>query len=234
MPSKVPPSPLPPIKPTGAGTKPAAVVSDVKPGSANGKPLPGKPAAQTGKVSKPKPVRPGWYWWLALGSLVVLELVGIGATITMITKKAKAVQSLRSTQVSVAISDQDAKLLTKALAESEADRKRLAAAFPIEGNLLEFIKHVDQIRNSPVTVVRFTVDSDTPTKIGRSPSFLPMSLMLKGKESEVYAALESLAQSPYFIKPITVIVDVDPAHKEVLVQTQFHLFVADTFVQVNP
>ena len=105
-----------------------------------------------------------------------------------------------------------------------------------EASLLRFMNLVDDLRNhkiasmsGDITVRQFSVDSDIPTKIGRSQSFLPVTLTLSGKENDVMQALQYLTNSIYFIRVLNLNEEFDPATDQVRLQTQFHLFVADNF-----
>jgi len=173
-------------------------------------------------------------WMLIVCSLcTALSLLASLWLLTVIPTKAKSVQKLRTQGLAYQISDQDTILLTQSLKDSQGDRDKLIAAFPTESTLLQFMQIIDTIKASQVQVLRFSVDSDQPTKIGRNPSFLPVSLNIKGPQARVVQALQAISQSPYFIKPVVFFQDYEPGSDTVIVTTQFHLFVSDAFAKTN-
>ena len=170
---------------------------------------------------------------IVLAVLSMLLLIGSVVFLLLLPKKGSAVQKLRTQSLSFEISGQDELLLTQSLKETENERETLLSAFPTESSLLHFISIVDGLRSSPVEVLRFSVDSDVPTKIGKNPSFLPMTLKLRGEEVEVENALRKIVDSPYFIKTVTYTQEFDPNSNQVVVYTQFQLFVSDEFSKTN-
>ncbi|MGI5827919.1 MAG: hypothetical protein ACOX6V_02745 [Patescibacteria group bacterium] len=170
--------------------------------------------------------------FIILISFSTLFVIGSGVLLSLLPQKGLTVQKLRTQSLAFQISEQDEMLLTQALKETEEEREKVLSAFPTESSLLEFIAIVDSLRSS-VEVMRFSVDSDVPTKIGKTPSFLPMTLRIRGSEAAVNAALNKIVNSPYFIKAVTFTKDFDPSSGEVIVQTQFHLFVSDEFTKTN-
>jgi hypothetical protein len=164
-------------------------------------------------------------------------ICALGAVFYVMQKvqlKAVAVQRLRTQVLTTQMTEQDRLLLDQALSETEAERERLNKAFPDEEEFLDFIAIVDEISASEVEVVRFSVDSDIPTKIGRNPSFLPMTLILRGPEARVEESLRMITGSPYFVRPLALSKEFQLEGDTVTLVTQFHLYVADEFVKVNP
>ncbi len=189
------------------------------------------------KIAKKPALKVNRNTYIIIGGLVLVCVVAVGASLSllsMLPKKAATVQQLRTQALSIQMSTQDEALLNQDLKDTERDRQRLLAAFPNETSLLDFIRTIDSLRGGSVEVLRFSLDSDVPTKIGRNPSFLPVSLILKGSEESVSQALTRVVNSPYFIRPLTFSKDSDPTTKQVIVQTQFHLYVDDAFTKTNP
>ena len=170
---------------------------------------------------------------VSLGIGLVAVIVAIGFLVMQISEKAVAIQTLRTQIISTEMSEQDKIILNEVLEDTIVEREALKAAFPDEEQMLNFIQMIDDIKTSGVEVISFSVDSDVPTKVGRNPSFLPISLLLKGTDADVDAALDKIVDSPYFINPVAMAKTWDPNKDVVTIQTQFYLYVSDTFSK-NP
>ena len=194
----------------------------------------GQPVAKAGveTASANKKKSSSW-WFLGMSLFFLAEIMGVVGMLIILPQKAEKISSMRTEALSLTMSDQDEQLLTQSLTETVAAREMLTSAFPTENDLLDFIRLIDEIRESEVTVVSFSVDSDVPTKIGVNPSFLPMTLSLNGDEGQVDAALNKIVDSKYFVRPITLIKEFVPDTTTVNLQVQFHLFVNDEFVSSN-
>jgi hypothetical protein len=182
-----------------------------------------------GKVKKEskKPALPWVMIGLGVGLLVIWGVVVI--LVMQISKKALGIQALRTQIIATEMSGQDQQILAQALADTVEERKRLVDAFPDEEQMLKFIDLIDEIKESDVEVVKFSVDSDVPTKIGNNPSFLPITLLFKGSDGDVDAALTKIVDSPYFINPVTLAKSWDAEGDVVVMQTQFYLYVSSVF-----
>jgi len=173
--------------------------------------------------------------WKIIG-LVVLCVVLLGVIVYLIgqiPKVAKEVQMLRTQVVSTKMSEQDKLILIQDLEETEDLRVKLDKALPNEEEILDFILQIDEIRVSEVSVLKFSVDSDVPTKIGKASSFLPMTLVLKGTDKDVKDALKKIEDTQFFIKPLVINKEYAADGEVVVVTTQFHLFVSDQFVRTD-
>jgi len=147
--------------------------------------------------------------------------------------KAKQISKLRSQLITNAMSSQDIALLKQAVETTQDDREKLQAAFPNEATLLEFYNLIDGLKNDEVGVAKFSVDSDIPTKIGKNPSFLPMTLVLRGKPKAVQEAMLKITQSPYFIRPVTISYSSDQSGSNVEIKSSFHLYVSEPYAKKN-
>lgn len=161
--------------------------------------------------------------------IILASMATIAYFFTILPTKAENIKKIRSESLSSQISSQDEALLTQTLKDTYDQRQKLLSVFPREENLIDFIKIIDNLEKQDIEVVSFSVDSDVPTKIGNSQSFLPMTLILQGDKTKVYQALREISNSIYFIKTITMTVVYDPNSSQVRLHTQFHLFVADDF-----
>jgi hypothetical protein len=166
-------------------------------------------------------------------SLSVMGIIGTIILLQMIPKKAIIIQKLRSQNLSMQMSDQDETLLLQVIDDTKQERKTLINSFPNEQSLLTFINIIDKLKADSVEMAHFSVDSDIPTKIGRNPSFLPMSLILKGNEEEVNKSLKKIVDSPFFIRPILLTKSIDLTSGKVMVSIQFHLYVSDEFTKTQ-
>lgn len=191
--------------------------------------------AENKSIDKDKAVGSKKTAWFTIGLIIILILLigGIVFLMLQIPKKALSVRSLRTKLIASQMSEQDRLILIQALKETETERERLAKAFPDEEQILDFIKLIDEIKNSQVKILKFSVDGDVPTKIGKNPSFLPITLMLSGKESDVDLELKKIADSSYFIRPLYISKEYDVSGEIVTLQTQFHIYVSDQFVKVK-
>ena len=172
---------------------------------------------------------------LSILGLMILINLGIVIWLVMIVpQKAKSIQELRTQVLSMQMNSQDEQLLLQALEETQTERDRLATVFPNEESLLQFIHYIDAIRENPkVEVVKFSLNSENPNKIGRNQAFLPITLTLKGQEKEVYQELKNLVNSPYFIRVVTFTQEFVPDTDYILLQTQFHIFVSNEFTKIK-
>ncbi|NMC36615.1 hypothetical protein GYA49_06270 [Candidatus Beckwithbacteria bacterium] len=174
--------------------------------------------------------------WLLVG-LALVSIASLSLSFWLLGKlpaKAEAIKQLRTQVLAYQISDQDEALLLQALKDTESDREVIIAAFPTEESLLNFIAVIDSLKNAQVEVLRFSVDSDTPSKIGRNPSFLPITLSLRGEAKAVEQALTKITDSPYFIRPVIYYYESgDGKGEQVIINTQFHLFVSDEFTKTK-
>ncbi len=187
------------------------------------------------EVRKDKTIFPWPIGFIILTVINLIMISGVAFLIYLTPQKALRVKDLRTKLISTQISEQDEALLNQALDATKADREKLEQSFPNEKTLLSFIKLIDQIRNQEkVKVIRFSLDSDRTTKIGKNQSFLPMTLILKGPQRETYQEFKKIVDSPYFIRNITFNQEFSPDSDEMVIQTQFHLFVSNEFKQVNP
>lgn len=143
--------------------------------------------------------------------------------------KAEEIKARRTQSLIYQISEQDEVLLNKKFKETESDRNKLLESFPTETTLLNFIKMVEALKTGEVTILKFSIDSDRPTKIGQGSSFLPVSLIIEGEEDKVDLALEKIIDSVYFVKMVNFNKEYDSKSERVIAQTQFHLYVADEF-----
>jgi len=174
-------------------------------------------------------------WMRAIVGLILLIFSSALAVYGLISipLKAKQISTLRSQILTNAMSSQDVALLKQVVEATKAEREALLAAFPNEASLLQFFTIIDQLKNDEVKVVQFSVDGDVPTKIGQSPSFLPMTLVLRGKPKAIQEALLSVARSPYFIRPITLNYSSDQTGEIVEVKTTFHLYVREPYAKAK-
>jgi len=165
--------------------------------------------------------------------ILILSLGGMAFLILTLPSKAKQVSKLRSQSLTSSMSSQDMTLLKQMIDISQKDRGILQDSFPDEASLLNFISLIDSLKNDQVTVAQFSVDSDIPTKIGRNPSFLPMTLVLRGKPKAVEQALLNLAQSKYFIRPVIISYSSDQTGENIEIKTSFQLFVSETYAKTK-
>ena len=164
-----------------------------------------------------------------LGTFSFLLTVGVMYFLMALPGKADEIRLIRTQSLAYRISGQDEVLLVKSLKDSEAEREKLMNSFPTETTLLNFIRMIEGLRNVEVEVLKSSIDSDLPTKIGNSSSFLPVTLMLEGVESEVDKALNKIIDSPYFVKVLRFNKEYDLNSERVIASVQFHLYVADEF-----
>jgi len=165
--------------------------------------------------------------------ILILSLGGMVFLILTLPSKAKQVSKLRSQSLTSSMSSQDMALLKQMIDISQIDRETLQDSFPDEASLLNFISLIDSLKNDQVTVAQFSVDSDIPTKIGRNPSFLPMTLVLRGKPKAVEQALLNLAKSKYFIRPVIISYSSDQTGENIEIKTSFQLFVSETYAKTK-
>ena len=166
---------------------------------------------------------------IILALLSFLLTAGILYLMMAMPKKAEEIKKIRTQSLAYQISGQDEVLLVKSLKETEAERARLNLSFPTEVTLLDFIKMAEGLKSDEVEILKLSLDSDVPTKIGRGNSFLPVTLMLSGEENKVDEALSKIINSQYFIKTISFAKEYDSKSVQVIATIQFHLYVADEF-----
>lgn len=172
--------------------------------------------------------------WVSLSIgliLLFISVVGIALGIVFIPTKAAGVSKLRSQLLTSAMSSQDMALLKQSVEATTPDREKLQNAFPTEASLLEFITLIDNLKNDEVMVTQFSVDSDVPTKIGKNPPFLPMTLVLKGSKRGVEEALLKLSKSIYFVRPVAMTYSLDQSGAVIEVRSSFHLFVSEPYAK---
>lgn len=161
--------------------------------------------------------------------LAFIFSLGIIVILILMPNLANKIKNLRTQGLVYQLSTQDEVLLVNSLEETKIDRQKILDSFPNETSLLSFIKMVDGLRSDKVNIIKFTLDSDVPTKIGKGSSFIPISLMVSGDEEDVDQVLSNITNSKYFIKTVKFSKEYDSKSNQVMVSTSFHLFVADEF-----
>lgn len=172
---------------------------------------------------------------LIIGCIIlVLSLIGMVFLILTIPDKAKQISKLKSQTLTSSMSSQDMALLKQVVEANKSEINMLKTSFPDEASLLEFISLIDSLKSDQVTVAQFSVDSDIPTKIGRNPSFLPMTLILRGNLRAVEESLLKLAKSKYFVKPVVISYSANQSGDNIEIKTSFQLFVSEPYAKQKP
>lgn len=103
-------------------------------------------------------------------------------------------------------------------------------ALPNEANIIDFIKLMDGL-NSLVQIKTFTLEANEP--IAQAGYFyLPLALKLTGSLDDLFAALNSLARSPYFFEFTQIrFTASESLFKQATLETNFKLYVSADFNQ---
>lgn len=174
-------------------------------------------------------------FFVCMGILIIGEIIGSVFLLSKISQKADEISKIRTQNLSFSMNSQDEMLLIQELDETEEKRQKLDNIFPDEEGFLKFIEIIDEIKKSGLQVKRFTVDSDVPTKIGKSQSLLPITLILVGKEEEIDKALEKIIESKFLIRVIGFAEEFTNKEENQMIMTiSFHLYVSDEFNKINP
>lgn len=141
---------------------------------------------------------------LKVAILGIADLLCIMILIWLLTRlpeKAGELKNLRSLQRKASV--ENAAVIEKEIMLSQVKTDKLAALFPDEAGLINFVKEIDRLKSGGIAT-HFSFASNKVVKDKTGVLGLPLLIEFRGSWSEVDTALQKVQELPFLIRAVNV------------------------------